>query len=336
MNRLWWKRASFIAASALMVVVMIKLNGNVSSFIEHVKEDDAVYTFVQVNRSEQEKRELMEQIKAEAEKLKIAPINASIDRVYKAIPGYNGLEVDFEATYELNVKAVRGAKLRFVYREVEPAVQLEDLGSQPIYKGNSAKKAVGLMINVAWGNEYLDSILNTLRNEDVKATFFLDGSWLKKNKELALRIQEEGHELSNHAYSHPDMAQLSRHQQLEQITKTETLLKEIGVHNKWFAPPSGSFNASTVQVARDQGLLTVLWTIDTIDWRNPSAQQVMERIKAKLEPGALILMHPTTATEKTLPQMIQYFKQQGYMPGTVSHTLSSERLHDGVEGVDIF
>lgn len=336
MNRLWWKKASFIAASTLMLVVVIKLNGNITSFMDHIKQDDAVYTFVQVQRSEQEKHELMEQIKAEAEAQKIAPINAYIDRVYKAIPGYNGLEVDLDATYELNVNAVRGAKLRFIYREVEPAVQLEDLGSQPIYKGNPAKKAVGLMINVAWGNEYLDSILNTLRTENVKATFFLDGSWLKKNQELAKRIQDEGHELSNHAYSHPDMAKLSRYEQVQQITKTEALLKELDVHNTWFAPPSGSFNAVTVQAARDQGLLTVLWTIDTIDWRNPSSQQVMARIKSKLEPGALILMHPTTATEKTLPLMIQYMKEQGYIPGTVSHTLSSERLQDAVEGVDIF
>lgn len=109
------------------------------------------------------------------------------------------------------------------------------------------------MINVAWGNEYLDSILNTLKTEDVKATFFLDGSWLSKNKELALRIQQEGHEISNHAYSHPDMATLSRSEQQRQIVKTEQLLKEMNVNNQWFAPPSGSFNATTVQVAREQG-----------------------------------------------------------------------------------
>lgn len=336
MNRTWWKKASFIAASMLMLVVVIKMNGNITSFMQHVKEQDAVYTFVQVNRSESEKAELLKQIKAEAEKLRVEPINARIDRVYKAIPGYNGLEVDIDATYELNVNAVRGAQLRFIYREVEPAIQLEDLGSHPIYKGNPEKRAVALMINVAWGNEYLDSILNTLKTEDVKATFFFDGSWLNKNKELALRIQKEGHELSNHAYTHPDMAKLSRYEQQQQIVKTEQLLKEMNVNNQWFAPPSGSFNAATVQVAREQGLLTVLWTIDTIDWRKPSSQQVMARIKAQLEPGAMILMHPTVATEKTLPMMIQYIKEQGYIPGTVTDTLSSERLHDSVEGVDIF
>lgn len=319
-----------------MLAVLVKMNGNISSFMQHIKEQDAVYTFVQVNRSDSEKAELLKQIKEEAEKLRVEPINARIDRVYKAIPGYNGLEVDIDATYELNVNTVRGAQLRFIYREVEPAVQLEDLGSYPIYKGNPEKRSVALMINVAWGNEYLDSILNTLKTEDVKATFFLDGSWLSKNKELALRIQQEGHEISNHAYSHPDMATLSRSEQQRQIVKTEQLLKEMNVNNQWFAPPSGSFNATTVQVAREQGLLTVLWTIDTIDWRNPSPEQVMARIKSNLEPGAMILMHPTTATEQTLPMMIQYMKEKGYIPGTVAHTLSSERLHDAVEGVDIF
>lgn len=122
-----------------MLAVLVKMNGNISSFMQHIKEQDAVYTFVQVNRSDSEKAELLKQIKEEAEKLRVEPINARIDRVYKAIPGYNGLEVDIDATYELNVNTVRGAQLRFIYREVEPAVQLEDLGSYPIYKGNPEK-----------------------------------------------------------------------------------------------------------------------------------------------------------------------------------------------------
>jgi len=335
-NWLSWKKASFIAASTLMLVVVIKLNGNVSSFIHHVKHSDAIHTFVQVNLTDQEKRELLSQIKAEAGSHSVPPVNAYIDRVYKAIPGYNGLEVDIDKTYEANVNNVRGAKLHFVYREVEPAVQLEDLGSHPIYKGNANKKAVGLMINVAWGNEFLEPILTTLRNEEVKATFFMDGSWLKKNKELAKQILDEGHELSNHAYSHPDMAKLSEYEQQQQILKTESLLKELGVHNKWFAPPSGSFNATTVTTARKQGLLTVLWTIDTIDWRNPSVEQVLSRVSGKMEPGALILMHPTNATAQSLPQIISIIKEKGFTPGTVSHTLSSERIEEKPAGVDIF
>ncbi|HIW35100.1 MAG TPA: polysaccharide deacetylase family protein [Candidatus Paenibacillus intestinavium] len=332
----WWKKASFILASTLALVVFIKFNGNLTSFIKHVQDQDAVYTFMQVNRTEAEKKDLYAQIEAEADAHKIEPINARIDRVFHAIPGYNGIEVDIEKTYEYNLQMVRGEKIRFIYKNTEPAVKLEDLGNHPIYKGNANKQMIGFMINVAWGNEYIESILSTLEREQVYATFFLDGTWLRDNKELAIKIQNAGHELSNHAYSHPDMAKLSRSEQERQITRTEQLLKELNVENKWFAPPSGSFNQTTIQVARDQGLLTVLWTIDTIDWRRPPAATVVTRVTTQLEPGALILMHPTISTAEAMPEMIKIIKDQGYSIGTVSNTLSSERLQDKVEGVDLF
>jgi len=335
-NKNWWKKASFIVASTLALVVFIKINGNMTSFINHVQEQDAVYTFIQVNRSEAEKKELYAQIEAEAGNHKVEPINARIDRVFHAIPGYNGVEVDIEKTYEYNLQMVRGEKLRFIYKNTEPTIKLEDLGNHQIYKGNPNKKIIGFMINVAWGNEYIDSILHSLEQERIQATFFLDGSWLNKNKDIALKIQNAGHELSNHAYSHPDMANLSRSEQEKQITRTEELLKELNVNNKWFAPPSGSFNQTTIQVARDQGLLTVLWTIDTIDWKKPPASLIVSRVTTKLEPGALILMHPTNSTATALPEMIKIIKAKGYSIGTVSDTLSSERLQDTVEGVDIF
>lgn len=335
-KRLWWKKASFIVASTLAIVVFIKLNGNIPSFLFHVKETDAVETFMQVNRTSEEKQQLKLLIEQEAAKHRVAPIDARIDRVFHAIPGYNGLEVDVDATFELNVQSVRGEKLKLIYREIEPNVKLEELGNHPIYKGNPNKQMVSFMINVAWGNEYLPSILRTLEKEGVKATFFLDGSWLNKNVELAKEIQLAGHELSNHAYSHPNMSNLSRYEQSQQIVKTEELLKKLNVTNRWFAPPSGDFNQATVQVARDHGLMTVLWTIDTIDWKRPPAEMIVARIQKKLEPGALILMHPTSSTADALPEMITYIKSKGYSLGTVSETLSSERLQDTVEGADVF
>jgi Predicted xylanase/chitin deacetylase len=319
----------------LMLLVFIRLNGDASTFIAQVKERDAVAAFGGASWSEAEKRELYNKIVAESELRAIPPVNARIDRVWRAIPGYNGLAVDIERTYEAALRAPRGA-IPYRYKEIEPSVKLEQLGPQPIYRGNPDKKMVSFMVNVAWGNEYLEPILSTFKRENVKATFFLDGTWLKNNKELAARIAEEGHELSNHAYSHPDMASLTRAQQYAQISKTEELLKAMNVANKWFAPPSGSYNAATVQVAREQGLMTVLWTIDTVDWRNPPAEGVIRKIDAKLHPGALILMHPTATSRDALAGMIASAKAKGYAIGTVSETLSPARLPEPVEGAAAF
>lgn len=277
--------------------------------------------------------ELRSRIEAHAAQLKEAPVDARVDRIWKAIPGYNGLEVDVEGTYRKALLLPAGSPIPYVYKQTPPSVGLDELGTQPIYRGNPAKPMVAFMINVAWGNEYLIPMLDILDQEKVKATFFLDGSWLSKNRELALEIQRRGHELENHAYTHPNMSTLSRARATMEIEKTKSLLKSsLGVENRWFAPPSGDYDQETVEIARELGLKTVLWTVDTVDWRNPSPDSVIAKITTKAEPGTLVLMHPTNASSKALRGMIRGIRAKGLTLGTVSETLSSERvLPVGVE-----
>ncbi|CAI6028195.1 polysaccharide deacetylase family protein [Cohnella sp. JJ-181] len=285
--------------------------------------------------------ELRSWLAAEAIKRAQPPIDAVVDRVWKAIPGYNGRSVDVNATYELARKAgisaesaaAAPAAVPWVYREVAPKIGLRDLPPSPVYRGNPNKPAVGLMINVAWGNEYLASILNTLDAQKVKATFFLDGSWLSKNKDAALEIKRRGHELSNHAYSHKNMSTISDAKQLEEISKTEALLKDVlGADNRLFAPPSGDYDARTVRIAAGLGLRTVMWTLDTVDWQRPPASSVVKKISAHVGPGTLILMHPTSTTEQALAGIVRAARAKGLVPGTVSEVLSERRLEQPREG----
>lgn len=274
-----------------------------------------------------EETELRSRIAAGAEERRIAPIDAKMDPVWKAIPGYNGLEVDVEKTYQLARASGKAEKIPWVYREVPPARQLDDLGAQPIYKGNPNKPMASLMINVAWGNEFIAPMLAVLEKEQVKATFFFDGSWLSKNAETAKTIAAAGHELSNHAYSHKDMSKLSDAAAREEIVKTQTLLKEtLNVDNRLFAPPSGDYNMNTVRVAHELGLRTVMWTIDTVDWKNPEPGWIIQKISSRLEPGSMILMHPTKSSSAALSDLIQVIKQRGLTLGTVSELLSSSRV----------
>jgi probable sporulation protein (polysaccharide deacetylase family) len=186
---------------------------------------------------------------------------------------------------------------------------------------------VSLMINVAWGNQYIVPMLDILDEENVKVTFFLDGSWLSKNPELATEMLKRGHEMENHAYTHPNMSTLSHARATVEIEKTQKLLKEsLGVTNQWFAPPSGDFDQETVEIASSLGLKTVLWTVDTVDWRNPSPESIVAKITSKAESGTLVLMHPTASSSKALKAMIRGIKAKGLQLGTVSQTLSAERL----------
>lgn len=279
-------------------------------------------------------RELRAAIEREAPKRAVPAVDAKIDPIWKAIPGYNGLEVDVRATYEMNKKRDwRNNSIVYAFREVEPAIGLEDLEPSPIYKGNPNKPMVSLMINVAWGNEHIPAILKVLRKENVHATFFLDGSWLRKNTETAKLIQADGHELSSHAYSHKNMSTLSDYAAMQEITKTEQLLKErLGVNNRLFAPPSGDFDMQTVRLAHSVGLQTVLWTLDTLDWKKPSAQWIVNKITRNVEPGSMILMHPTASSSEALEGMIKAIKNKGLSFGTVSELISTKRVGNVEQG----
>lgn len=322
---------SFMAAM-LVVAQLPRLEQVVSQppGLHHEEHEVAYYQAENEELSEaiyvlgEEDEELLKRLKELAEEKRIEPIDAKVDPVWKAIPGYNGKELDIEQSYKLS----RGQdKLRLVYKEISPRVQLEDLGAHPIYKGNPKKDMVSLMINVAWGNEYLPSMLETLQEANVKATFFLDGSWLSKNVEVARQIVEAGHEIGNHAYSHKDMSRLSRDDAYQEIVRTKKLIEEeLELDNTLFAPPSGDYDEETVQIAHQLDMRTILWTLDTVDWKKPDPSWIIKKITTRLEPGALILMHPTDSSSRALPDLIRNIKNKGLVPATVSELLSPERL----------
>ncbi|NLJ41985.1 MAG: polysaccharide deacetylase family protein [Clostridiales bacterium] len=271
---------------------------------------------------------LYKEIQAYGEKSKIDPVDAKVDRVWKAIPGYNGRMVDIEKSYKNMVQEGKFDENKIFYKEIQPKIHLEDLEPEPVYRGNPEKPMVALLINVAWGNEYIPTMLEVLEKHKLTSTFFFDGSWVKNNPELAKSIKNAGHEIGNHAYSHPDLSGYSTAQTTEELEKTNDVIQEtLGVKPKWFAPPSGSFNANTVQVARQLGMQTILWTVDTVDWRKPETWEMVNRVVGKVENGSMILMHPTQPTAEGLDKIITDVKAKGYELGTVSKLMSEERIN---------
>lgn len=270
-------------------------------------------------------RKQLEELK---EKHEFKPINARIDPVWKAIPGYNGLEINVEESLKnLNEKGKWDEKA-VVFVEREPEVGLSDLKPSPIYRGNSNKSMVSFMINVAWGNEYLPEILKTLEKYKVKTTFFLDGSWVSKYPDEARKIVQAGHEIGNHAYSHPDMKKISMNRIRLELTKTnEVIQKELKMKPTLFAPPSGSYDERVVQLAAQEGMYTILWTLDTVDWKKPAPMTIINRINPQLANGSLILMHPTESSAKALSSMLDAARAKGLKAGTVSELLSTKRVY---------
>lgn len=266
-------------------------------------------------------------ISNEADKFERKPQDARIDQIWKAIPGYNGIKVNVEKSYQKMKKKGSFDKDLLVYDQIKPNVHLNDLGSAPIYKGNPDKPMATFLINVAWGNEYLEQMLPVLKKHQVKATFFLEGKWTKNNSELAKWIVKDGHEIGNHSYNHPDMSKLTKDRITEQLTSTNNQIKEtLGVTVKWFAPPSGSYRQDVVDIASSLGMGTIMWTVDTIDWRKPAPNVLINRVISKVHNGAMILMHPTSSTSRSLESLIIHLKEKGYSLGTVTELMDEKRI----------
>lgn len=279
-----------------------------------------------------ENTNLIESIQNFAETNDDKPIDAVVDRVWKAIPGYNGLVVDIEKSYERMAPLNQFEEQNVVFKEIPPTISLQDLGPSPIYKGNEEKAMVAFLINVAWGDEFIPPILEALKKHDVQATFFLDGSWTQKNPELAKLLIGNGHEIGSHAYSHPDLANSSAEKTRMELEKTNSVIKDtLGITPKWFGPPSGSFNQNTIDIARELNMFTVLWTVDTVDWKIPDTHAMVNRVVNQVDNGTMVLMHPTKPTAQGMEEMILGIQEKGLVIGTVTELLSEQRLESLLE-----
>jgi len=166
-------------------------------------------------------------------------------------------------------------------------------------------------------------MLKALADEKVHVTFFAGGSWAAANDPYVIKIRDAGHEIGSHGYYHKDHKLISETRNKEEIFITHKLIESIaGVSMTLFAPPSGSFGKTTVRVASNLGYKTIMWSKDTIDWRDKDAELVYSRATKNLKNGDFILMHPTAHTLEALPRIIKTIKEQGFKIATVSETIA--------------
>ncbi|ERJ13688.1 polysaccharide deacetylase family protein [Haloplasma contractile] len=274
-----------------------------------------------------EEDSLRREIMKFAEKNRKEPINARYDKVWRNVPGYDGYAVDIEKSYELMSDYGEFDENKIIYKPLKPNVSLADLDYAPIYRGNEHKDMVTIIVNVAWGEEYLEDMLTIFDQNNVKVNFFLEGRWARKNVDYLFKIHKEGHLIGNHSYSHPDFRHLSKNQLDQEINKTNDFIERITYETpKYLGPPSGAYNNVTVQAAGEHNMYTVLWTVDTVDWKKPMPEVIKSRVLNKVHPGAIILMHPTKNTVLALDEIIKGIKEKGLEISTLEDLLSSERV----------
>lgn len=196
------------------------------------------------------------------------------------------------------------------------------LNPKPLEQVKTSAKAMAFTINVDWGEEFIPGILDVLDKEGSKVTFFVTGRWAKNHPELLKEMAARGHQIENHGYSHPHPDRLSVGANQEEIKKTESIILGLtGYKTKYYAPPYGETGSSGLTAAKALGYQTVLWTLDTVDWRPESGPEVIAsrilrpavRFGVKTDKrGAIVLMHPKENTLKALPGILRQLAKEGY------------------------
>lgn len=195
-----------------------------------------------------------------------------------------------------------------------------------VRKGNEKavkKKYVALTFDDGPSKEYTPKILNILKKNKMKATFFIVGKHAKENPLIVKRILNEGHEIGGHTYSHHQLVPLSTKKKAEKeiFGGIETIEKIIHKKIKYFRPPRGSFNQKIRKIIVSNGYKIILWSITTQDWRNPGVGYILNRVK-NVNAGDIILMHDAggmikpkgmsrAQTIEALPKIIKELKKKG-------------------------
>ncbi len=195
-----------------------------------------------------------------------------------------------------------------------------------IYRGPSHRPQVAISFDDGPHAQQTPRILDILQQEGVSATFFVQGRMVRRSSHLIGRMQAETHEIANHSTTHPALITLSPAEVRQEMRTTQALVcQKAGVRPRYFRPPYGKFDRTTIDVAAELGLALVLWDVDTRDWQHRNPQQIIQTVQNQARAGSIILMHDIySSTVAALPGVIAALRAKGLELVTVSELLHSQ------------
>jgi len=210
------------------------------------------------------------------------------------------------------------------YVKASELVDLKKLDNKVYNKGAAVakgeKKRVALTFDDGPDAKVTPQVLAILKKYDVHATFFMVGKNVTKNAALVETIYEAGHEVGNHTWNHSKLTNLSTTSVKQEVDRTSNVIyTAIGQYPTVFRPPYGATNE---QVRSVISMPSILWSIDTLDWKHRNADKILAYVKASAKDGSIILMHDIhQSTANGLENVILYLQKQGYEFVTVSEIL---------------
>ena len=195
------------------------------------------------------------------------------------------------------------------------------------YTGNTEEKKVYLTFDLGYEAGYTETVLDILKQNDLKAVFFITGNYLEKEPGLIERMIADGHYIGNHTYYHRDCEKVSFSEIKEDITKLQSAFEEkYGISMQFYRPPQGKFYEDIIAEANGLGLTTLLWSFAYEDWGDNviPADTAVSKIMERIHPGAILLLHLANNTNSDmLPYAIESIKAEGYEIGDPADLLIS-------------
>lgn len=205
-----------------------------------------------------------------------------------------------------------------------------------IYRKHTTQQLVALTFDDGPSLEWTPQILEALKKEQVKATFFMIGEHVKKYPQVARRIAEEGHEIGNHTSDHHVLIYYKMDELEKEINDAQNTIREVtGVTPKYFRPPKAWLNDDEKKKIEKMGYKVILWSLNSKDWVTFHDKQITSYILRHIRPGDIILFHDSggvftteggdrSQTVKTIPRLVRKLREKGYKFVTITELLNEK------------
>jgi len=188
-----------------------------------------------------------------------------------------------------------------------------------LLSGPSDKRQVALTFDDAPDDNFTPKVLDVLKREGIRATFFVVGNRVEQHPEIVKRMIAEGHIIGNHSYDHPDFSKLTDAQFRDQIRRTDRIIRQYANYTPSFVrPPYGNITENQILWLASQHRKVINWNVDSLDWKNLSAEEVQTNVLAHIGPGSIVLQHAAggkgedlTGTIEALPHIIRKLRNDG-------------------------
>ena len=207
----------------------------------------------------------------------------------------------------------------------------------PVYSTKRINdKKISISFDAAWGADDTEEIINILGKHQIKATFFVVGEWVDKYPEAVKALHNAGHEIQNHSDTHPHLTNLSKDEIMEEIQKCNQKIETVtGIKPTLLRPPYGDYNNQVIETVEGMNMTAIQWSVDSLDWKELSAQEIIDRVKSAITPGGIVLFHNAAKnTPAALPALLESLIAEGYEFVPISQLIYKENYtidHTGMQ-----